>query len=212
MILVQGVVKYLYKLKMSKLDKNEAGYNSLYLSKDYEEKKRQVKKHLAKTSWFKNNVAHNEGSNVSDWKRELPKGWRGNDVKQRCVAGMNYTSVLQIPNTGGAVLFRKLIEEENKLAKLTGYNVKIVECSGIQLVRLFPRTSKQTRCHWDDCAVCLVNEEGSSKCRTRNLVYEGICLECEEEVKVGARDKDKAGIYIGESSRSLAERALEHVR
>ena len=36
-------------------------------------------------------------------------------------------------------------------------------------------------------------------------------MECQMEVRNGTRDKDNAGVYIGESSRSLAERAIEYV-
>ena len=104
------------------------------------------------------------------------------------VTGMKYTSVVKIPNTNGAQLYKRLVAEENRLARLSGYNVKIVESSGLQLARLFPRTYKPTRCHWEDCTVCIECGDNPSKCRARNLVYEGICIDCEEEVKAGERE------------------------
>ena len=42
-------------------------------------------------------------------------------------------------------------------------------------------------------------------------MYQGICKECEEEMKEGERTIDDVGIYVGERSRTLAERASEHV-
>ena len=77
---------------------------------------------------------------VNDWKSELPRKWKGNNMTQRGVASMGFTSIIQIPNMRDAILFRKLVNAETNRARLTGYNVKIVECSGIQLVRLLPQT------------------------------------------------------------------------
>ena len=43
-------------------------------------------------------------------------------------------------------------------------------------------------------------------------MYEGVCLDCKEEVQHGLRDELNIGKYVGESSRTLAERSLEHCR
>ena len=78
---------------------------------------------------------------------------------------------------------KELVKSESKLAHLTGYNVKIVEKSGTQLVRLFQRVHTPTQCHWDGCPACryVDSNSKSSKCRINNVVYEAVCLECEEE-------------------------------
>ena len=39
-------------------------------------------------------------------------------------------------------------------------------------------------------------------------MYEGICVDCEEEVANGKRDNEDVGVYVGESSRSLARGPL----
>ena len=124
---------------------------------------------------------------------------------------MDFSSVLQVPNTKDAVLQKNLIKEESKLARISGYNVRIVESSGVQLIRLFPRTFKRASCHWTNCEVCMQRGDKPSRCRTNNLVYEGSCLECKGEVEDGARLPEDAGVYVGESSRTLAERVREHV-
>ena len=65
--------------------------------------------------------------------------------------------------------------------------------------------------------------EGREDCKARNIVYESRCLVCnpatspEEDDHVrdqpsGSTYTPREGIYIGESSRSLHERALEHVK
>ena len=52
------------------------------------------------------------------------------------------------------------------------------------------------------CRVCLTAEEGETVCRSRNLVYSNVCLTCKEQ--------GVDTMYIGETGRSVGERALEH--
>ena len=212
-LIVQGVSKYLHKLKLSKLDEDDVQFEPLYKSKEYDEKGRQVKKFMAEMNWFKNKNKQEvmTDSRKYDWKSILPERWRGSTASQRPSPGMNFTSILKVPNTKGGALYRSLVKQEDKLARLSGYNVKIVESSGIQLVRLFPRVFKRPKCHWEDCAVCLESGDKPSLCKTRNLVYEGICLECVSETTMGVGETGDVGVYVGESSRTLSERALEHV-
>ena len=208
-LIVQGVAKYLHKVKVSKLDKQDRDFVPLYLTKEYEEKNRQVKKYLARSSWFKNPVDGVE-LKKKDWMREIPREWKGRNMSQRVVPGMKFTTIFKVPNTKNGILYSRLVKEESKLAKLTGYNVKLVEDSGIQLVRLFNRVSSREQCHWDKCVVCCERGNKPSRCRARNLVYEGVCLECMSEAESGKREAKEVGVYIGESSRTLAERSLEH--
>ena len=142
--------------------------------------------------------------------------WRGTNNFQRTVNNMKFSTILQVPNSKNARLLNSLINKEDELARVTGYNVKLVEKSGMPLSRLFQRTSKRERCHWKDCVVCLVPDRSEKQlrtnCRKSNVVYKGTCVTCEDEVECGKRDKEAVGIYVGESSRTLAERASEHAR
>ena len=105
-----------------------------------------------------------------------------------------------------------MIKLEETLAVLTGYNVKMVEKSGTQLSRLFQRVYVNNTCHWEECPVCTGrNESKPSKCRVNNVVYEAVCLKCEEEIKRGRKEPSDLGRYIGESSRTLSERSKEHI-
>ena len=56
-------------------------------------------------------------------------------MSQKAVPGMNFTTIFKVPNTKNGILNSKSIKEESNLAKITGYNVKLVEDSGIQLER-----------------------------------------------------------------------------
>ena len=52
--------------------------------------------------------------------------------------------------------------------------------------------------------VSIIQEKGSSKCRKKSAVYETKCQIC---VSNGSNE----GVYVGETSRSLYERSLEHL-
>ena len=66
-----------------------------------------------------------------------------------------------------------------------------------------------------DCVTCHQGDERLLDCRKQNILYESECTLCKEDNKAG---KEKArgslkvgkGIYVGESSRSIYERAKEH--
>ena len=55
-------------------------------------------------------------------------------------------------------------------------------------------------------------------CKARSVMYESVCLECnpassqEEDDHREDQPAGRDGVYVGESSRSLHERAVEHVR
>ena len=121
-------------VRVSKLDEDDARFKPLYKSKEYEEKARQIKKHQARANWFKTKSNASSWTEDEGWKKDLPPSWKGSNLSQRVVPGMQYTSIIKIPNTNGARLFKSLIAAETRLAKLSGYNVKIVESSGVQLV------------------------------------------------------------------------------
>ena len=71
-------------------------------------------------------------------------------------------------------------------------------------------------------------EDKRPNCRSKNLIYESVCLDCippvptsqqevqgSEPISSSARrleDKPRKGVYIGETSRSLHERSFEHLQ
>ena len=123
--------------------------------------------------------------------------------------------MLHVPNTMNCVLLNDLIKAEQKLVLVSGYNVKLVEQSGIPLARIFQGLSgSSTRtCHWSLCPVCTeFTGKGKSGCRLSNLVYVGECIECLEQVEAGNKKATDVGRYVGESGRTLAERSTEHLR
>ena len=106
-ILVQGITKFMYKVELSNLDPDDVNYKPLYLDKEFDEDERQVNKYLAKMVWFKNKgrknncgpEGSNDNNNVLNWRDRLKGSWRGEDMSQRRVKNMDFTTVLQVPNT-----------------------------------------------------------------------------------------------------------------
>ena len=100
----------------------------------------------------------------------------------------------------------------------------MVERAGTQLSQLLPNTNPWAggKCPRENCHSCNQGGEEAKKedCFRRNILYESRCGVCEDRVggekkkrrlKVGEKYPEK-NIYVGETSRSLFERSLEHVR
>ena len=137
-------------------------------------------------NWFKKKSRNKEG--VTSWKNELQGVWRGSTKTQRPVCGMKFSTILQIPSTHCSTLLNNLVCAEQQLATMSGYNVKLVQMSGIQLARIFQRFYTPHKCHLLECPVCKENtEKGASRCRNSNIVYERVCLDCHDEVYRSAR-------------------------
>ena len=63
------------------------------------------------------------------------------------------------------------------------------------------------------CPPCDSNKENRREdCRVRNLVYESVCTMCNPTDQKLKDSKSRKGIYIGETSRSIHERAREHLK
>ena len=132
------------------------------------------------------------------WRDRLYGCWRDNSYSQRCETGMEFTTLMQVPSSEGGRLLKDLVKLESSLARITNYNVKYVEKSGIPLARMFQRVFPPKSCHWEQCPVCMHSDaKKSSKCRVANIVYEAVCLECKEEGN--------------KHTRGSVEKAVEHL-
>ena len=79
-------------------------------------------------------------------------------------------------------------------------------------------TAKGEHCKRTDCQPCGMETERKVNCKKQNLVYESYCTIC-NPVKPSSHQEEKQdepsireGIYIGETSRTLFERANEHYK
>ena len=103
-----------------------------------------------------------------------------------------------------------LSKAEPRVAKITGYQVKFVEKPGRNLCNMFQKEISQTKYYREDCKVCFnSNPTIPSICQLKGVVYLGICRLCDHKHKNNDQKRHK-GIYVGETSRTLSQRAKEH--
>ena len=132
-------------------------------------------------------------------------------------------TVVFVPSTRGSTLVRSLKEEEDRMEEITGFRIKFQEAGGSILANAFnTNLGSGQPCGRTGCPPC-EDSGGKTDCKARNIVYESVCKLCNPETSREEADDDVAqpsgrkehpreGVYIGESSRSLHERASEHVR
>ena len=124
--------------------------------------------------------------------------------------------VMFVDQTPGGQLARNLQAVEDRLARASGYRIRMVELSGTPLQRLLPNTDPWAGqpCGRDGCYTCKQDGERKQNCKKRNILYESSCTLCNPEddaKKESVKDLNKkSGVYVGESARSIFERAGEH--
>ena len=106
------------------------------------------------------------------------------------------------------------------MAEMTGFRIKYQEAGGNVLVNSFDKDlGKGPHCRRVPCPPCDSSDKREN-CRSKNIVYESKCRVCNPVSSQGEdsghpsnkNSSPREGIYIGETSRSLHERAVEHVR
>ena len=174
------------------------------------------RKLLGKSSWFKK-----RGGRKKDWYGS--KGGRGKEVPKKREPQKTPIStprsVLFVEQTPGGELAAKLRELFIRLEPTLGFYVKVVEKTGRSLMSQFPLTNL-----WggipcgreEDCITCYQGAEVVPNCTKQSVVYENVCASCipgaggKDPIKGEDLDPGKPALYVGETSRSIMERAREH--
>ena len=137
-----------------------------------------------------------------------------NRAVQKCTEtapeNVRTTSVLFVEQTKNGDLAKRLRGVEDRLAKITGYRVRVVERGGTQARHLLPYTNPWSDqvCGRQDCTTCKQGDEKVQNCFRTNILYESVCQDC-----LGKGDKsgvEREQVYVGESSRSIYERTKDH--
>ena len=113
-------------------------------------------------------------------------------------------TVMFVPQTKKGELAKRLQMVEDDIAKVTGSRVRVVERSGVMVRKMLHRSNPWAGgdCGRKKCLPCL-SSDGKTNCFTKNVVYSIECISCEEGKKLTT-------CYIGETSRSLHCRGVEH--
>ena len=204
-ILVHGVTRYNELCKRSDLPSDHRLYQPLHFDKSFKKDERRLRKFIAASNWY-----HGGVETKVNWRSQLPTEWRGASPIQFKLPGVDYSTILQVPSSKNSRLLRALSRIEPRLAKSTKYHVKLVERSGKPLAKLFSTDFSDGRCGREDCKVCSNPDlKGPSMCMVSNVVYESVCSLCDERHKAD-KAKPHQGRYVGETSRTMYERAGEH--
>ena len=179
---------------------------------------RNRKKLLGKTSWYKKRKSLKTAKLSLAWG---PGGWENKNykkVKTQENKDLPTKSVIFTEQTPGGELAKGLRELIGRLQHLIGGRIKIVERTGTPLKDLFPLTNlwEGEGCGRGECYPCKQGGEEIPRCKRRNIIYESICAQCNPEAaKKGPLKKYDGGgtpsLYVGETARSLMERAREHI-
>ena len=176
------------------------------------------KKLIGKSSWFKGGKKRLENSDSGSC-QNVNVGPGGNNTTTPGLeldSGLKTRTVLFVDQTPGGVLAARLKTLYLGLENTMGFKIKVVERTGRTLRSSFPLSTlwDGLECGRDKCIPCKQGAEDIQPCTRQNLVYENICSECNPLVlnKGALKDynADKPSLYVGESSRSLAERIGEH--
>ena len=167
------------------------------------------KKMFGKTSWYKNN-----NKNKIQKNHKTRKNQKLNENNNM----LEVKSVLFVPHTPGSELAKRLRKEEERVSKVAGYRVKIVERTGTQLRRILCKKNPFTGlpCGRERCLSCR-NEKTAGQCRRRNITYMMTCDTCnreerkEEVTDAGVVGAQETAAYVGETYRSSYERGREHL-
>ena len=209
-ILISGIRGYEAKVKR----REQVGI-PLYRTASESGNSRNRKKVMGKSTWFKGNGGgknKNTGTFNGHRKNRNIKG----EKDSTGTGPLQTRTVLFVENTPGGELASKIRDQLTRMEGIMGYKMKVVERVGTQLKDLFSLTNlwRGNTCDRKDCTTCQQGCEEIPDCTRRSVLYENICLKCVPEAsKPGPVDSPKVGtpcIYIGETSRSIYERAGEH--
>ena len=89
--------------------------------------------------------------------------------------------------------------------------MKIVECVGKPLSKVFSKNFGDGRCNRVNCQPCQnVSKKGPTLCKVKSVVYESNCEICKSEYTKD-RSQQHRGKYVEQTLRTLFEHANEHV-
>ena len=205
----RGIRSYNTKLNRSKLHKSNPRYQPLYVGWQWKRNERKKSKILKKNSWFQAGSEDRDG----DEGKNQPSG-RSRSKKMNRNPEIKDESVIFVPSTRGGILTRRLREREVELSKTTGFGIKFQEAGGTQMIRLFnTNLGGGLHCGRKPCPPCDSSEEGKrGDCKAQNLVYESVCTLCNPSSRQEDAKAGRSGVYFGETSRTIHERALEHLK
>ena len=169
----KGIRAYNERVSRSKLEEDHPGFQPLYPKAGWKKDLRSKEKALKRGNWFKGKddktetFLHETGGGVKK-KPFLKAGWK-NKLRKSAA------TVVFVPSTRGGTLVRMLMEDEDKMAEMSGFRVKYQEAGGSILANAFEKDlGSGQHCGRAACPPCQIpGERGNYK--NKNVVYESCC-------------------------------------
>ena len=181
---------------------------------------RQRKKILGKTEWFgkkKKDVGLiPEKAQTQPRARKKQKTLKSKSNPPQQKAKVKTRTVIFVEQTRNGQLAKDIRQVLTGMENILGFRTKVVERTGTSMKQAFSNTNPWSgeACGRVDCVTYMQGGEEKPSCTTRNLVYENICLKCNPEAskkgELVQHNTEVPSIYVGETSRSIKERAKEH--
>ena len=128
----QGVRSFDDKVKRSKLEKTDPGFQPMFPKAGWKRDQRDKEKAMKRSNWYKG-----KGQGEESWKG-LPKSRPGGRISKmkKVKKGKGFlkagegakmkvaATVVFVPSTRGSLLLNSLKEDEDKMAEVTGFRVK----------------------------------------------------------------------------------------
>ena len=183
----------------NKVKRHKEGKGRLHQSAASNKNKRNNKKLIGKTEWFRKEKENQDEMHI----KKVQHNWN-KVAKKPTTAELRTTTVLFVEQTPRGELAARIRAEEDKLAAITGFRVRVAERGGTKLINLLHPTNpwEETVCSRDNCYPCSTGDEAD--CFEQNILYFSSCNICERE--------GKEQVYVGESARSSHERGGDHNR
>ena len=179
-VLMQGITKFEYMVRRSKLDEENKMYLPLHRERDFRREERILTKYVSGMVWF-------TGEKLTDPYRQL---WRKNikyksdgsnkkSFKEHSFMNkkVKSTTTLFVPPSVGSILFKLIKEKEDILCDQAGWSVKILEAPGIPLLTKFMSKFPIS----EGCPrgkSCILCENNGIKCSVKGVIYRATCSEC----------------------------------
>ena len=183
---------------------------------------RRTKKLLARSNWFRNEQEEDCNEVEKEYREARPPTHsgvgRGKNGKQ-AGAKLITSTVMFVEFSRGGSLQKHMKEVLDRLAPMLGFKVRVTEKGGSSLGTLLSNKNlwRGEPCGRPKCRTCQQPDEKKEPCKAKNIVYESECTLCNEpgsrklKDREGLRErKEQASLYVGETARSIAERAGEH--
>ena len=237
-VVLQAITKYKSIVDRSNLEVTDRKYIPLYRDREYNKTERALLKYIEPNIWYKGFNLGDPFR--SDWKRRLnrkkenfsKKMFKGRRINNSGAGSMpDISTTFFVPPSEGSLLTELVLEAEDQIKGDIPWGVKIVEQSGqplsLSFLRRFPVIQGCPR--GNACPVC---DNDCVKCAAKGVVYKAVCTACGDREIEQHHDKvnstsdetrfalssgeasikkmPDAACYIGETSRPIRERALEH--